>query len=1050
MDNSCNRVFQGPLGSSRLERKAFSHLARNLFISTLLWCVAADVQSAGQNEDAPVVHPTIRISSIEPTVFFVRERDVLSQQAMVTLENGSDETDVGLEVKAGSKTKVTSLGTVKKGKSTFPVLVPAPGEPTSAAFSLVSGGKVFDRRTVQWKPGRRWRVFIVPIAHHDLGYTDTIENVLDMYDGFYDDVLRFCEETSDWPEEAKYRYSVEGAWSLQHFVRNRPEETIQKLRKYVEEERIEIPALYGNEISGLCSHEELIRMMYPSFWLKRAVGGRVLVGSITDVPGLSWGLPTVMAGAGAKYFFAGLPTYFQWGRSDVHEFWEASAILRHGRPDAFRWEGPDGNSVLLYYQGGYGFLGGVTGPNSYEEVLQHLPGKLEEMEKGNCPFDVARFIHNGVDNYPPHINISHIVREWNKRWAHPKLIVATNTMFFEALEKQCADVRVFRGELPHTDYAVGALSTAKETCINRLTHERLPAAEKFATMASLIAEYPRPPVKGQWVRNHSSYQNPTRKIAEAYDNMLLYDEHTWGMAHPAGVRHDWNWSDKSHFSYKAAGLAESILSGSISAIADRVRVADRGPHVIVFNPLSFSRTDVVRISLSHNKGPLDVIDGTTGKKVKGQLEQIDNPLAPLPYAAHRHGRGQFNPSEKLDLVFVAEDVPPLGWKTYRVVPAAKRDSANSNLHADSALLENRFFRVRLDPATGAIISIYDKELERELVDAKAPHQLNQLVVRWVASGKQESATAAAIEKRSSGPVLASLRSTSKAPGCPQVIQDVTLYDRVKRIDLANRILKDSTPMMELYFAFPFQVERPDFRFEASNSVIKPLRDQFPGSNSNYYSVQHWADVSDGDAGIVLAPIDSHLVEFGGLWPCYVSQAHHGVTPPDFGRPFVAAGELTKGHLYAFVLSTNFRTNFPTAQQSDLLFRYAIGTHRGDWLTGSPRNFGWSACNPLPALQIDGPLQGSLEPQASFCSVDQPNILLLTLKRAEDGLGIVLRLIELEGRKTTATVELPLVTIKKAYRTNLVEENQGEMPSLAHQVRVPVTPFAIATVRLMVQ
>ncbi|MBN1422692.1 MAG: hypothetical protein JXP34_28205 [Planctomycetes bacterium] len=994
--------------------------------------------------------PMVRISAIEPTVFFVRERGALRQRARLVIENASDEIDVGVEIAAGSERSVVNLGPAARGESAFEVSVPALSASTPIEFSLTARGKARDRRVVDWSPGRRWRVFFVPITHHDLGYTDTIENVLDTYAGFYDDVLRFCEETEDWPEESKYRYTGEGAWSLQYFVRHRPEEAIRKLKKYVEEGRVEIPALYANEITGLCSHEGLIRLLYPSRALKHRLGGCTLVGSITDVPGLSWGLPTVLAGAGAKYFFAGLPTYFQWGRSDVHDFWDASAILRHGRPDAFRWEGPDGGSVLVYYQGGYGFLRGATGPNSFEEVLEHLPGQLRDMERRDSAFDVARFIHNGVDNYPPDIEISRIARRWNERWAFPELIVSTNAMFFEALEKQSSGVRVFRGELPHTDYAVGATSTAEETCVNRVTHERLPAAEKYATIASLLADYPRPPAEGQWVRNLSSYENPTRKISEAYDNMLLYDEHTWGMAHPAGVRHDWNWSDKSHFARKAAGLADSILSGSISAIADRIRLSDSGRHIVVFNPLSFPRTDIVRVAVSRDDGPIELVDVATGGKVTGQIERIDDPLAPLPYAAHRYGRGQFHPPEALDLLFVAEDVPPLGWKTYRVVPAATEAPAGSSLRVERDALENRFFRVRLDPATGTIRSIYDKELDRELVDGKAPHRVNQLVVRRVATGTLESATAAAIEKGSEGPVLASLRVTSRAPGCPQVIQDIALYDRIKRIDLANRILKDSTPLMELHFAFPFDVEDPAFRFEASNSVIEPLRDQFPGSNSNYYSVQHWADVGDGTFGITLAPIDSHLVEFGGLWPCYVSQAHHGVTPPDFGRPFVTAEDLTRGHLYAFVLSTNFRTNFPTAQRGDLLFRYALGTHRGDWRSGAPRDLGWAACNPLVALEVDGPREGSLAPQAGFCRVDGTGVLLSTLKRAEDGPGIILRLIETEGREAKAAIELPLVTIAKAYRTNLIEENQGEMPSGAHEIVVPVTPFGIATVRLLLE
>jgi alpha-mannosidase len=229
------------------------------------------------------------------------------------------------------------------------------------------------------------------------------------------------------------------------------------------------------------------------------------------------------------------------------------------------------------------------------------------------------------------------------------------------------------------------------------------------------------------------------------------------------------------------------------------------------------------------------------------------------------------------------------------------------------------------------------------------------------------------------------------------------YDKIKRIDFANRILKDSTPLLELYFAFPFKTTgKPDFRFEGSNSVIKPLRDQFPGSNSNYYAVQHWADVSDGKAGVTLSCVDSHLLEFGGLWPCYVSQAHHGVTPPDFGREFVKQSQLTKGHMYSFVLDSNFRTNFQPVQQGDMLFRYSITTHEKGWKEGDCRDFGWAICNPLIPVEVHGKKQGSLERKMSFCQVDKPNVFLLTLKRAEDGDGIIVRLIETEGKDAEQT------------------------------------------------
>ena len=1036
---------------------------------TLFAGFAAPKNAEAENSQARVVpegrvsmeNASLRLVSVEPTVLFTRQKGTLFQVVNVKVENSAEPVEVNLQFKLNSKSISTAFGTVQKGQAVFQVDVPDTREPASVEFLLKAGGKTQDHRKMPWQPRRHWKVYIVPVTHHDLGYTDTIENVLNKYDSFYDDVLRFCQDTEDWPQESKYRYTVEGTWSVQHFIENRTPADIEKLAKYIKQGRIEIGALFGNEISNLCSHEELIRLVYPSFRLKHKYGAEILTGSITDVPGLSWGLPTVLAGAGVKYFFAGLPTYFEWGRNDIHTFWDESAILRHGRPEAFYWQGPDGEKVLVYYQGSYGFFNRVIGPDSYKEVMDSLPGMLDELEKKGSPFDVVRYIHNGVDNYPPEVKVSHIVREWNSKWAYPQLVVATNSMFFKELEKQCQDIRTplgdplreFRGELPDTDYVIGTISTAKQTGINRVTHDRLHYAEKFATIASLV----------------SGYTYPAEEIRRAYDNMLLYDEHTWGKDYPAGGVQDWAWHEKSHYAYKAAGLTESILSGSLESIARKVEFKEPGRHIVVFNPLSIERTDVVRVTRFDAGGAFELIDQQTGEAVPYQIDQLDSPLAPVPYAAQRYARGQFEKHELFDLVFVAEGVPPLGYKTYRLLPTKKTAAFSGIIKVDERSLENRFFKVTLDPRTGAIASIYDKELSREIVDQDSADKLNQFVARWVQTGKREGPASAKITKGQSGPVYGSLVVHGAGPGCPQLTQEIIFYDRIKRIDFANRILKDSTPLLEIYFAFPFRIENPQsrsgmaelFRFEGSNSVIEPLRDQFPGSNSNYYAVQHWADVSDGQSGVTLSAIESHLLEFGGLRPCYVSQAHHGVTPPDFGRDFVKPEQLTKGHVYAFVINSNFRTNFQPVQQDDVLFQYSVTTHKGGWKQGSCRDFGWSAANPLIGVLVDGKsAKGRLERTMSFCQIDRPNIFLLALKRAEDGPrlrgdklapaeagGLIIRLIETEGQEVTATVTLPHLTIKKAWWTNLVEENQAELTHTEHSVTVPIKAFGISTIRV---
>jgi hypothetical protein len=363
-------------------------------------------------------------------------------------------------------------------------------------------------------------------------------------------------------------------------------------------------------------------------------------------------------------------------------------------------------------------------------------------------------------------------------------------------------------------------------------------------------------------------------------------------------------------------------------------------------------------------------------------------------------------------------------------------------------LESRFYRIRIDQKAGGISSIYDKQLKRELVDEDAPHKVNQFVMRWIQSGKIEGPSDVTVQKGHAGSVCGSIVIKARGAGCPQITQEIILYDQIKRIDFTNRILKDSTPLQEIYFAFPFRMDKPDFQFEGSNSVIKPFRDQFPGSNTNYYTVQHWANVSDGQFGITLSPIESHLLEFGGLWPNYCSQAHHGIDPPGYGADFITPDQVTKGHMYAFVMSSNFRTNFQPVQQSEILFRYSLTSHEGDWQKGDCARFGWAAGNQFIVDDVNGKKDGPLAPDImSLCTVDKSNVLLTTLKRAEDGDGIIIRLIETQGKVTTALVTLPHISVIEATVTNLVEENKARAVFSEHQIQVNLEAFGIATIRI---
>ena len=153
-------------------------------------------------------------------------------------------------------------------------------------------------------------------------------------------------------------------------------------------------------------------------------------------------------------------------------------------------------------------------------------------------------------------------------------------------------------------------------------------------------------------------------------------------------------------------------------------------------------------------------------------------------------------------------------------------------------------------------------------------------------------------------------------------------------------------------------------------------------------------------------------------------------------------------MYAFVMSSNFRTNFQPVQQSEILFHYSLTTHEGHWQKGDCARFGWAFSNPFIAEDVRGKKDGPLARDAmNFCSIDKPNVLLTTLKQAENGDGIIARLIEVQGKATTAVVTLPHITVAEAMITNLVEENKGRAVFAEHEIHAELEAFGITTIRI---
>ena len=231
------------------------------------------------------------------------------------------------------------------------------------------------------------------------------------------------------------------------------------------------------------------------------------------------------------------------------------------------------------------------------------------------------------------------------------------------------------------------------------------------------------------------------------------------------------------------------------------------------------------------------------------------------------------------VIFIAADVPSLGYRTFSVLPcsgsdrreealAGKHETSQSLLTSAATSLENRFYRIAFEPATGAITSIRDKELDVELVDQTAPHQFNEYLYERYESPQARTSKWYRVQSArvavASGPVADILSIHASAVGADQIEQTVLLYHGLKRIDFVLDLLKSPSGRTcqmpnasvlnkeSVYVALPFAV--PDFRFhhELPGAVAEPIRDQFDGSCTAYYAARHFADVANNRFGVTVS------------------------------------------------------------------------------------------------------------------------------------------------------------------------------------------------------
>lgn len=853
------------------------------------------------------------IKQITPTVFLKKDGNALQQLIRLTVINEGVFEPLSIVVESSNFTYEFMLGKVRQGESTHEIFIDEISRIQDVKFTLRSEQKVFDIKNIIMNPPKHWTVHVVQTSHHDVGYVDLGSNILKQHIGFLDDALAMAEKSSNLPEDAKFRITIEQVWSIYEFLKCSPPERVAKMVEYIRSGRIEVTALFGNMTTEICGHEALARSLYHSSQLKRQYGFDITTANHVDITGFSWGLCQILTEADIKLLCLGLPDYYSWGKFEMQSFWNEKEVFSHKGPGAFWWEAPSGKRLLVWSNNN------VAG--DYYPDMPNLFRELDYLSSQDYPYSVLRWpVMGGAgrDNPPYSDRFAYAIKDWNERWVYPHLICSTNAKFYNDLIQQIPEnLTVLSGELPGQDYPIGATSTAASTAINRNNHIGMTGAEKLAVAAN----------------TNTDYKYPKEELKRLTQDILWYDEHTWGHHFPCGPGMQASVAEKEVHAYRANALIHDIKMKSMAKLADNIHVEEPGIYLTIFNMSPFSKTGPVRVAMreidncgitmvyvpayqdprkvgymqgylrGHRQtvnpetrildGKFNLLDVETGDIVAFQMVDITTAHDTIPYAderlglaagEHQYGGTQSPVGLKYDLVFVARDVQAYGYKTYKLVEQESISQYNGDLKTSKNSIENKFYKVTVDKASGGIISILDKMTGREIVDSSCTHKFNALIIREPDHAKEYTMGNVKAEIRTKGPVLATIEITGCAYGHPVVKQTVSLYAGIKQVYFETKILKDLTPLLDVHLAFPFKTADPQFKYEGALSTIEPIKDYFPGSYSDTIAIQNWVKVQDDAFNVLLSSLDAPIIGLGGLWPGYVSPAHGCVLKEEKTHP----------------------------------------------------------------------------------------------------------------------------------------------------------------------
>lgn len=870
-------------------------------------------------------------------------------------KNGQDLQPIQLTIPhSAGATAIAKLDGVEVDKrvlstqdNVFRVFTPAVNSAREARVECSVDGSALSA-TVQLEPVRKVLVYILPHSHHDLGYTDLQANVEEKQMRNISMGMELARRTANYPEGARFVWNLEVLWGADLFMRRKSDAEKVAFIEAVQKGWVSLNGMYGDELTGLCRPEELLQLFRFGGELGKKCGVSVNSAMLSDVPGFTWGTVTAMSQAGIRYFSAA-PNYFD----------RIGTFMVEWQDKPFWWLSPSGKEQVLVWVPWTGYAMSHIMKLGPEWVGQYQ----HRLDAVNFPYDISYVRWSGHgDNAESDPELPEFVKAWNHEYLWPKFAISSTTEAFAAFERRHGK------ELPHlkgdlTPYwEDGAGSSALETAMNRRSADRLSQAEALAAMLS-----------------PKSYEPAA--LQDAWRNVLLYSEHTWGAwcsvsdsENPFAKK---QWDFKRAFAVNAKQQSEDLLANILRA---RPTSAD-GAAIDVYNSTSWPRSDVVVFS----------------KELSAAGDHVQSD-AGAPTPSQRLSTGE--------LAFLASDVPGFGSKRFHISAGAPQAPA-SPVSVRGNVLDNHILRIGVDQKTGNIVELRHADMSANFVDLRGGESLNQfLFLEGIDVSRVQTSGPAQITAEESGPLVASLRITSTAPGCNRLSRQVRLTAGADWAEIINTVDKKRAPLNphpgeggpgeefaqhqgkeSVQFAFPFSVAGGEIRMDIPLAIMRPEVDQLPGSCKNWLPVGRWIDVANAKEGVTWVSFDAPLVEVGEISATMLGSQKN----PSVWRKHIDPTQK----FYSWVMNNHWGTNYRAYQEGIVEFRYALRPH-GPYDAAAASRLAIGLSQPLLAARAttDPPLDSRL-------TIEPSDVVALTFKPSEDQKAWIVRLFGASGQDRKA-------------------------------------------------